>query len=117
MNTDESDKPGSHWLAIFTKDYKCEVFDSYGLRLQWYRPSEAIAWIYEHFETIRSNAVSLLEIDGQSCGHYASMNLKYNARGKSMHDFVSLLKKGDYVNNDHLVGEMIKPLLDWSEIL
>ena len=48
--------------------YKCEVFDSYGLPLNWYIPSEAIYWIYEHFETISCNAVSLQEIDGQSCG-------------------------------------------------
>lgn len=30
-----------------------------------------------------------------------------------MRDFVSLFKKGDYVHNDHLVREMVKPLLDW----
>ena len=29
-----------------------------------------------------------------------------------MHDFISLFKKGNYVYNDHLVGEMVKPLLD-----
>ena len=68
VNTDEIDKLGGHWLAIFTMGYKCEVFDSYGLPLNWYIPSEAIYWIYEHFETISSNAVSLQEIDGQSCG-------------------------------------------------
>ena len=26
---------------------------------------------------------------------------------------MSVFKKGDYVHNDHLVGEMVKPLLDW----
>ena len=30
-----------------------------------------------------------------------------------MDDFRSLFKKGDFVHNDHLVGEMIKPLLSW----
>ena len=40
------------------------------------------------------------------------MYLKMKARGKSMHDFISLFKKGNYVYNDHLVGEMVKPLLD-----
>ena len=32
VNTNEIDKPGTHRLAIFTKNYKCEVFDSYGLQ-------------------------------------------------------------------------------------
>ena len=30
-----------------------------------------------------------------------------------MGDFVNVFKRDDYVHNDHLVGEMIKPLLDW----
>lgn len=113
VNTDEIDKPGSHWLAIFTMGYKCEVFGSCGLPLNWYLPSEAIQWVYEHFENINSNTISLQEIDGQSCGQYALMYLKYKATGKSMRDFVSLFKKGDHVHNDQLVGEMVKRLLDW----
>ena len=31
-NTDNSDKPGTHWVAIyFSKDKTCEYFDSYGI--------------------------------------------------------------------------------------
>ena len=107
------DKPGIHWLAIFTKNYKCEVFDSYGLPLNWYKPSDVVEWVFENFETINSNAVTLQEIESQSCGQYALMYLKMKARGKSMHDFISLFKKGDFMYNDHLVGEMVKPLLGW----
>ena len=47
VNTDEIDKPGTHWLAIFTKNYKCEVFDSYGLPLNWYKPSDVVEWVFE----------------------------------------------------------------------
>ena len=113
VNTDEIDKPGTHWLAIFTKNHKCEVFDSYGLPLNWYKPSDVVEWVFENLETINSNAVTLQEIESQSCGQYALMYLKMKARGKSMHDFISLFKKGDFMYNDHLVGEMVKPLLGW----
>ena len=41
------------------------------------------------------------------------MYLEMKARGKSMHDFISLFKKGDFMYNDHLVGEMVKLLLGW----
>lgn len=88
VNTDESSKLRSHWLAISTEDYKCEVFDSYGLPLNWYKPSEVVAWVYEHFGTICSNAVSLQEIDREPCGQ--CIYLKYKARENSMHDFASL---------------------------
>ena len=114
VNTDKINKPGTHWLAIFTKNYKCEVFDSYRLPLNWYKPSDVVEWVSENFETINSNEVTLQEMESQSCGQYALMYLKRKARGKSMHDFTSLFKKGDYVYNDHLVGEMVKPLLGWK---
>lgn len=45
VNTDTSDKPGSHWLAIFSNRRKTkggfqrvvEVFDSYGLPISFYK--------------------------------------------------------------------------------
>ena len=111
VNTDEISQPGSHWLAFFTKKHTCEVFDSYGLPLNWYKPSDVVEWVFEHFETVSSNAVTLYEMNSQSCGQYALMYLKAKARGQSIDDFRSLFKKGYFVHNDHLVGEMIKPLL------
>ena len=112
VNTDPIDKPGSHWLAIFTKKHTCEVMDSYGLPLKWYKPSDVVEWVFENFEIVRSNAMTLQEMNSQSCGQYALMYLKAKARGQSMQDFISVFKKGDFVFNDHLVGEMIKPLLN-----
>ena len=111
VNTDEISQPGSHWLAFFRKKHTCEVFDSYGLPLNWYKPSDVVEWVFEHFETVSSNAMTLYEMNSQSCGQYALMYLKAKARGQSIDDFRSLFKKGYFVHNDHLVGEMIKPLL------
>ena len=113
VNTDPIDKLGSHWLGIFTKKHTCEVMDSYGLPLNWYKPSDVVEWVFENFETVSSNAMTLQEMNSQSCGQYALMYLKAKARGQSMDDFRSLFKKGDFVYNDQLVGEMIKPLLNW----
>ena len=73
-----------------------------------------VEWVCEHFANINSNAVTLQEMNSQSCGQYALMYLKAKARGQSMQDFISLFKKGDFVFNDHLMGEMIKPLLNWT---
>ena len=89
------------------------MMDSYGLPLNWYKPSDVVEWVFENFETVSSNAKTFQEMNSQSCGQYALMYLKMKARGKSMDDFRSLFKKGDFIQNDHLVGEMIKPLLSW----
>lgn len=111
VNTDPMGQPGTHWLAIFTHKHTCEIMDSYGLPLQWYRPKDVHEWVSEHFQQITSNAVTLQEMKSQSCGQYTLMYLKMKARGHSLADFVALFKKGDYVYNDHAVGEMVKPLL------
>ena len=79
VNTDPIDKPGSHWLAIFTKNNFCEVFGSYGLPLNWYRPSDVAEWVFENFEIVISNAMTLQEMNSQSCGQYALMYLKAKA--------------------------------------
>ena len=112
VNTDPIDKPGSHWLGIFTKKHTCEVFDSYGLPLNWYKPSDVVEWVFENFETVSSNAMTLQEMNSQLCGQYALMYSKAKGRGQIVDDFRSLFKKGDFLHNDHLVGEVIKPLLN-----
>ena len=83
VNTDPIDKPGSHWLAIFTKKHTCEIFDSYGLPLNWYKPSDVYEWVSENFQIVRGNAMTLQEMNSQSCGQYALMYLKAKARGES----------------------------------
>ena len=105
-------KKRAYWLGIFTKKHTCEVFDSYGLPLNWYKPSDVVEWVFENFETVSSNAMTLQEMNSQSCGQYALMYLKAKARGQIIDVFRSLFKKGDFVHNDHLVGEVIKPLLN-----
>lgn len=37
VNTDPAGKPGEHWLAIWTRNRVCEVFDSYGMPLTMYK--------------------------------------------------------------------------------
>ena len=59
------------------------MFDSYGLPLNWYKPSDMVEWVFENFETVSSNAMTLQEMNSQSCGQYALMYLKAKARGQS----------------------------------
>ena len=63
--------------------------DSYGLPLNWYKPYGVVEWVFEDFETVSSNAMTLQEMNSQSCGQYALMYLKAKARGQSMNDFRS----------------------------
>ena len=112
VNTDPHDKAGSHWISIYTDEGHCEVMDSYGLPLYWYR-SEFFPWIDSKFslKKLTSNSMPLQSLDSNACGHYALMYLKHKARGKTMNEFLNLFEARDYVTNDHRVGNKLERLI------
>ena len=40
VNTDPHDKPGTHWIALWTDGEHCEMMDSFALSLKMYPNSE-----------------------------------------------------------------------------
>ena len=53
-------------LRLFVDIFRLAIFHSYGLPLNCYKPSDMVEWVFENFETINSNAVTLQEIESQS---------------------------------------------------
>ena len=71
VNVDTRDKQSSHWLSIFVEKDRCEVFDSYGLPLHWYKLSPLVTWVFKHYQDVSSNVGQLQVTDSNTCGHYA----------------------------------------------
>lgn len=44
VNTDPHDKPGKHWLALWVENGVCEIMDSYGMPLEYYRAKPLERW-------------------------------------------------------------------------
>ena len=67
VNTDPSDKPGTHWIAFFASAElnaaPLEMFDSYGLSPALHSFSYLAPRIY-------SSSVSYQSLDSSVCGHY-----------------------------------------------
>ena len=121
VNTDPHDKPGKHWLALWTEGNKCEVFDSYGLPLEVYQTTKPLEnWLKEQWKYVIHNTSPLQSVYSQSCGDYALFFLIAKAEGQSLQDFLKQFKKHDYVYNDHKVGQMLKKMihkeLAWDKI-
>ena len=55
VNTDPAGEPGEHWLAIWTHNRMCEVFDSFGLRLSSYKTPTLQAWFKQWGEVMTSD--------------------------------------------------------------
>ena len=111
VNVDTHDKQGSHWLSIFVENDQCEVFDSYGLPINWYKPSPFVTWVFKHYQDVSSNVGQLQATDSNTCGHYALFSLFARARGKSMESFIQPFKYLRDVDNDHKIHETLRKLV------
>ena len=85
INTDEQDKPGEHWLAVYNKEY----FDSFGFPPQ---DKRAIDFLETN---VMYNCVSLQPLLSNSCGFYCVYYLLQRARGESMEEIIHTLSKMD----------------------
>ena len=111
VNTDPEGKPGEHWIALWTENNVCEVMDSYGLPLEWYKTTRPlIDWIITHWKHWVTNGTSLQGLHSYACGHYCLAYLKLKARGGSLQDFLALFSDHDYVQNDQKVASMLEPV-------
>jgi len=104
VNTDPRTQPGTHWIALYTHQGRCDVMDSYGFPYTYYK-SPFEPWI-ARWEEVTQNTQPLQTVFSHSCGQYALLYLKYRVRGRSLDDFLAPFKKHDYVYNDHKVGQM-----------
>ena len=121
VNTDPHDKPGMHWIALWTEGNVCEIMDSYAIPLEVYCTTQPLQeWLNCNFKYRVHNGKSLQSLFSQSCGIYALIYLIYHAQGRSMNEFLNLFETNDYVNNDHKVGMWLERLivdeLAWRKI-
>ena len=115
VNTDPIDEPGQHWLATWTENNICEVFDSYGLPLSTYKNADLQAWWSQWKCLVRSDQ-TIQALDSQTCGHYALFFLKAKAQGASFQDFLAQWSQ-NYVLNDARVAQQLFRLIQNKEEL
>jgi hypothetical protein len=89
INTDASDKPGEHWIAIYLNENGSgEYFDSYGLpplhnEISFYMNSMCpLGWAY--------NPITLQCLSCITCGHYCVLYVKIRNLNYTYCDFISL---------------------------
>lgn len=99
VNTDNHDKPGLHWVAVYLNNYgEAIYFDSYGVP----------PLVNSHHQRIRKNAKKyswntkrLQSFNSTVCGQYCVMFLYYMSHGYSLENFCNLFSD-NYKYNDNL---------------
>lgn len=119
VNTDPYGKPGRHWFAVWTENGVCEIMDSYGMPLTYYQAKPLEKWIHQWKYNV-TNSQALQSVQSNSCGHYCFFYLKAKSNGHSLSYFLNLFSDKDYVNNDHIIGQMLKRFItnkqQWEHI-
>lgn len=86
VNTDDSSKAGSHWLAFFVTDKKnLEVFDSYGNSPHFYGIQTS------NYVNIEWNSIVFQSLTSNVCGHYCIYFLLKRCQGQSLYSIVDYL--------------------------
>ena len=120
-NTDPSDMPGQHWIAIaLSEDGEGEYFDSFGLpplkqEFSTFLNKEARQWTY--------NSECLQHPLSTVCGQYCVLYVFNYAKGRNLNYFLSKFDK-NLLENDYFVHDYVNsafgldiPLLDVDMIV
>ena len=106
VNTDTSNKPGTHWLCIWRRDARTWFFDPFG------GPAELYATVYPTIEKDKpvSNLISLQSTTSDVCGDYCVLYGLAVARDVSPLDFALYWKRRGEERDDD-VRDIIRSLL------
>lgn len=107
INTDKSDKPGEHWLAIYFPSKGCaEFFDSYGRSPSKY--ADINRFLKHNSKCISYNKKQLQSIFTGVCGQYCCVFLINRCKRKSLKSFIKLFNVKNQIENDLKIKKLFK---------
>ena len=102
INTDESSKPGEHWIALYiTRNGNLEYFDSYGNKPF---KKEIYHFIKKHRMNLIYNKKKIQSSLSTNCGKFCLLFVLLRTRGLSMKKIIRLFV--NYKNNDLLINNI-----------
>ena len=108
VNLDESEKEGSHWIALYlTSDGRSEVFNSLGnLPL----PFSITQFLRHHTlkGNTKHNSTQLQSYFSTVCGAYVIFYIMHRVRGFSMETIVNMFDRKDKGYNDRHVQQFVQ---------
>jgi hypothetical protein len=112
-NTDPSDRPGAHWVAMYFDDAMCgEFFDSFGFHPSYHHENftrfmnkHSIRWTY--------NMNQLQSVLATTCGQFCVFYLLHRCRRVDLSKIVHMFTNDKHLN-DVLVNDFISDNYSFS---
>ena len=105
INTDQSNKPGDHWIAIVLTEKHAYYFDSFGLGII---DQQIRQFLLPHYSSIIFNSLCIQHILSDKCGYYCIYFVQNVHNLKSYNKFLSNFTIYNLKQNDCIVMQSIK---------
>lgn len=107
-NTDDSKKPGSHWISIYVnKKSEAFFFDSYGLEPY---VTNIANLLRKNCKTVKFNDRQIQSESSSVCGQFCLMFLYYMTHGIDANSFLNLFSEKNLLTNDKIAEEFVENL-------
>ena len=105
INTDQSNKPGDHWIAIILTEKHAYYFDSFGLGIV---DQQIQQFLLPRYSSIIFSSLCIQHILSDKCGYYCIYFVKSVHNLKSYYKFLSNFMIDDLKLNDCIVIQGIQ---------
>ena len=106
VNTDPSDQPGAHWLAIYVdKDGVIDYFDSYGIPPQVENMKNCLE---RHGSIVNINDTIVQSYMSAACGPHCIYFLILRCRGFPMQTITNMLSDSPFINDSFVTAYVNK---------
>ena len=106
INTDQSNKPGDHWIAIVLMTEKhAYYFDSFGLGII---DQQIQKFLLPRYSSIIFNSLCIQHILSDKCGYYCIYFVQNVHNLQSFYKFLSNFAVDNLKQNDYIVMQGIK---------
>ena len=103
LNTDNSSKPGEHWVALFIEDNnQAEYFDSFGFKPLCCEIKEFLK--INKIHSLKYNKSRIQSVFSDKCGAFCILYLKLRCKHFSFEEFLKLFSN-NYLANDLVVSK------------
>ena len=105
INTDQSNKPGDHWIAIILTEKHAYYFDSFGLGIV---DQQIRQFLLPRYSSIIFNSLCIQHILSDKCGYYCIYFVQNVHNYKSYYKFLSHFMIDNLKQNDCIVMQGVK---------
>ena len=104
VNTDPNYLPGSHWVAVYSYNGTCEIFDSLGNK-----PSKYNRDFYKFLNDYKKSIYSIVKLqndESKLCGAYCIYYCYLKSRNFTLNEIVNTFSSNKLMN-DYLVSNFL----------